>query len=214
VGPRAYSAAAIASIRRAYRKSERDPLIGNLSEDEFAKPRKRLVVLVEEESKQGGRLRLSVSGPGVRIQMSGVAGRSWRKKFVPTQITATWSSFWPVEGSRRSTSSSATRKHTPSPNRTMANRSPRLVGKDHTKGISPVRSRLSQVTWPRKGTSLDSPLERADANIWSLTGKTETALARYRRFDSSSLQRGVFCETLGPCFTHVLRGLRSAVRCS
>jgi hypothetical protein len=52
VGPRAYSAAAIASIRRAYRKSERDPLIGNLSEDEFAKPRKRLVVLVEEESKQ------------------------------------------------------------------------------------------------------------------------------------------------------------------
>ena len=84
MGPRAYSAAAIASIRRAYRKSERDPLIGNLSEDEFAKPRKRLVVLVEEESKQGGRLRLSVSGPGVRIQMSGVAGRSGRKKFVPT----------------------------------------------------------------------------------------------------------------------------------
>ena len=27
-------------------------------------------------------------------------------------------------------------------------------------------------------------------------------------FESISLQRGVFCETLGPCFAHVLRGLR------
>ena len=63
MGPRAYSAAAIASIRRAYRKSERDPLIGNLSEDEFAKPRKRLVVLVEEESKQ-----ISGAGYGCRCR--------------------------------------------------------------------------------------------------------------------------------------------------
>ena len=31
---------------------------------------------------------------------------------------------------------------------------------------------------------------------------------RDRGFESTSLQRGVFCETLGPCFAHVLRGLR------
>ena len=93
VGPRAYSAAAIASIRRAYRKSERDPLIGNLSEDEFAKPRKRLVVLVEEESKQ-----ISGQATAVGVGTGSSNPNVWRSgslraKEICPQITATWSSF-------------------------------------------------------------------------------------------------------------------------
>jgi hypothetical protein len=54
-----------------------------------------------------------------------------------------------------------------------------------------VIGRFSEVTWPWKGTSPGSPLEELDANIWSLSGKTETILARNRRFESSSLHRGV-----------------------
>ena len=47
---------------------ERDPLIGDLSGDEFAQCRTRLIVLVDEGSNDiSGKLRLSVPGPGVRI---------------------------------------------------------------------------------------------------------------------------------------------------
>jgi hypothetical protein len=57
-----------------------------------------------------------------------------------------------------------------------------------------IIGRLPEVTWRWKGISPGSPLEELDANIWSLRGKTETALARNRRFESSSLQRRVQCE--------------------
>src|SRR5580692_2469582 len=40
---------------------------------------------------------------------------------------------------------------------------------------------------------------------WSLPARRPT---RDHEFESDFLQRGVFCETLGPCFAHVLRGLR------
>ena len=51
-----------------------------------------------------------------------------------------------------------------------------------------VIGRFSEVTWPWKGTSPGSPWRELDANIWFLRGKTETALARNRRFESSSLR--------------------------
>ena len=66
---------------------ERDPLIGDLSGDEFAQCRTRLIVLVDEGSNDiSGKLRLSVPGPGVRIPfnparvcLSGAFGGSGRK---------------------------------------------------------------------------------------------------------------------------------------
>src|SRR6516162_3880071 len=50
---------------------------------------------------------------------------------------------------------------------------------------------LSEVTWPRKGISPGSPLDRAGCQHLVPQSKTETALARNRRFESSSLQRRV-----------------------
>jgi hypothetical protein len=49
---------------------------------------------------------------------------------------------------------------------------------------------------------------RASAGKSNKTVSTSWSFTGDRWFESISLQRGVFCETLGPCFAHVLRGLR------